>query len=320
MAFTVNLSFFILWTLVLVISGYLLVRTLVVLGKFLKINEFLLGFIIMAIFTSLPELFVGVNAALANNGALSLGNVIGSNIVNLTLVAGLTTVLARRISANNKAMRHNSLLMAAMASLPIILMFTGNSLSRTDGIILLLAFGGYIYYLIKQHRSKKKFDDDHIGHWKGLTSSGIFIISLIALFVSSEFVVEFGSAVATDLSLAPIFFGLFFIAIGTSLPELIFGINAVLSHHSQLAVNDIMGSVVANATLVLGITALIAPISANFLLFLSSGVFMIVVAFLFATFVHSGRKLYLMEGISMVLLYVLFLIVEFNLHQYFVVP
>ena len=111
--------------------------------------------------------------------------------------------------------------------------------------------------------------------------------------------------------LPPILIGLFMIAIGTSLPELVIGISTALKGYKQMAVGNIIGSNIANATLILGVTSFIYPITSNFLLFITSGVYMVLTAFIFATFIRSGSKLDWEEGLSLILLYTFFIILEF---------
>jgi cation:H+ antiporter len=105
--------------------------------------------------------------------------------------------------------------------------------------------------------------------------------------------------------------GLFLISFGTTLPELVFESRAVLMGHSEMALGNLIGTVIVNSTLVLGITSLIQPITADFLLFITAGVFMLIVAFLFATFTESGNRLDIKEGISLILLYAFFVMIEF---------
>jgi cation:H+ antiporter len=146
----------------------------------------------------------------------------------------------------------------------------------------------------------------------------IFTISLLLLYASSHFVVKYGTDLALGLMLPPIFVGLFFLALGTSLPELVFTVKAMTQNHAEFAIGDLIGSVVMNSTLVLAVAALIFPITVNIFLFLTSALFMILAAVLFATFVRSGKKFTYLEGISLLILYILFIIVELNVQQYFV--
>lgn len=313
MALAENLIFFIIACLVLVLAGSFLVRSLSKIASFLKLSEFVVGFVVMAVATSLPELFVGIASALAAKPALSLGNVIGSNIADITLVGGVIALLGRRINVRSKLIRKDSLWMIAIAALPMALMFIGKSLSKLDGAILVAVFLLYAGNLIKRRQNIKRMSENKVKKWDVVLSPAIFLVSLVLLFFSAEYVVKYGSALALDMFLPPILIGLFFIAIGTSLPELVFETTAVLKHHPEMALGDLIGSVVANSTLVLGVTALIYPVSADFLLFLTSAVFMIVVAFVFMVFIHSGRKLEWKEGLALLLLYILFIIVELTI-------
>ena len=134
---------------------------------------------------------------------------------------------------------------------------------------------------------------------------------MILLFVSSIFVVKYATLLSFDLKLPAIMIGLFLISIGTTLPELTFGVRAAMTGHAEMALGDQIGTIIANATLILGIIAIICPIQAAFAPFLIAAIFMLLVAFLFATFMESGSKLSITEGISLILLYVFFIIIEF---------
>jgi cation:H+ antiporter len=307
----INLLIFLIAVIILVVSGGYLVRALSKIASFLRISEFVVGFIIMGVATTLPELFVGISSALNANPSLSLGNVIGSNIVNVTIILGITVILARGIEIKSHTMKSDALYAFFISIVPIVLMAIGKELSRVDGVILLAIFFFYTRWLIRARSEFRKEMENGVGKKDIVKDMTIFFVSLILLFVSAGFVTSYGQLLAIDFGVPDIIIGLFLVAIGTSLPELVFGIKAATMEHKSLAVGDITGAIVSNSTMVLGITALIHPITAHFMSFLVSGAFMIVVCFLFATFVESGSKLYWKEGIAMVLLYILFIIVQF---------
>ncbi len=309
-----NLMIFLAACLVLLTSGTLLVKTLAKIASFLRLSEFVVGFVIMAFATSIPELFVGITSAIAKNPALSLGNVIGSNIIDLTLVIGIVILLGKGINIKSKKTKIDALYMVFIAALPMVLMVIGNSLSRIDGIILLAAFVVYARRILKQKKLFKKEVENGIKRKEIILTTMLFILSLALLFLSSKFVVDYATLLSVDLALPSIIVGLFIVAIGTSLPELTFESKAVMKGHSEMALGDLIGSVIANSTLVLGITSIIYPITANILLFSVSAIFMVVIAFLFATFVESGNKLYIKEGISLILLYIFFVMIEFYIN------
>ncbi len=305
-----SIVFLIISLAIVVLSSHWIIKSLSKIAKLLKISDYSAAFIILALSTSLPELFVGINAALENNPALSLGNVIGSNLVNLTLIAGLGVVLVGGFKIKSEKTKKDSLMMFFITLAPLILMFIGRQISRIDGIILIGIFITYNYILLRDQRKFTKVTDGTITKRQAVIYPFIFIFSLIILFFASRYAILYAIETVNFLNLAPMIVGLILIALGTSLPELSFTLSSLAEKKSELSLGNLMGSVVANSTLVLGVTAIIMPITANFLIFLISGSFMIFATFLFATFVESGSKLYIKEGISLILLYVVFMVIQ----------
>jgi len=305
----INLIYFIIAGIVLIISGGFLVSSLSKIARFLRISEFSAAFIIMAIATSLPELFVGISAALSNNSALSLGNVIGANILNLTVVSGIIILLGKEIKTDKKINR-DAYFMLICFFLIIVLYILGNSLSRIDGIILLSFFLINSYRELKKRKQYPKKIKDGQEKQKKFKYLLIFLMALIALFISSNYVVKYASAIAIDLNFPQIIVGLFLLSFATTLPELVFGISAGKLKHQQMGIGNQIGSIIANSTLILGIVAIISPIKVvAFQLFISS-VFMFIGGFIFLTFSITGKKLEKLEGVSLILIYVLFIIIE----------
>jgi len=306
-----NALLLVFFSLLLVLSGVILVRNLTKIAEFLRMTEFVIGFIVMAVATSIPELFVGISGALQKKTGLVLGTIIGSNIVDLTLIAGISIVLVKGFNIESEKTKVDSLYMVVLAALPIVLTLFGGALVWYDGLILIFAFFLYAFRLFRQRKVFRKELKEPLSHNEVIGAVFLFLFALVVLFISSHFLVHYANILAFELNVAPILIGLIVIAIGTSLPELVFQTRAVLSGHTEIALGDIIGAVVVNSTLVLGITALIFPITSDFVLFLTSGVFMIIVAFIFATFVESGNRLYLKEGLALIMLYVFFIIIEF---------
>jgi len=307
----VTILLFLVACVILVASGSLLVKNIAKLGAYLHVSEFIIGFMLMAVATSLPELFVGISAALAQNPGLALGNVIGANIADATLVLGIIILLGRGITIKSDKTKGDALYMFFIVLLPLVLMWIGNELSRIDGVILIIAFFFYAKKLYKERKIFKKSMKNHGKRFEPIFHTASFIFSLVLLFGSSYYVVQYATLLSMELFLPPIFIGLFVVSLGTTLPELVFGSKAVMQGHSEMALGSLIGSIVVNSTLVLGVTAVIMPITADFLIFASAGAFMILVTFLFATFVESGNRLYVKEGIALILLYVFFVFIQF---------
>ncbi|GAG53288.1 unnamed protein product, partial [marine sediment metagenome] len=184
---------------------------------------------------------------------------------------------------------------------------------RIDGIILVAAFVFCSYRALRRGREYKKELKNKVKRLDIVLVTLLFSVSIILLFFSARYVVKYASLLAVDMALPAIMIGLFMISLGTTLPELVFGVRAVLMGHADMALGDQIGTIIANSTLVLGITAIIYPIEAVFSIFLMAAVFMLLVSFLFATFMESGSRYGKREGIALILLYAFFIFLEFYL-------
>ncbi|MBI4151040.1 sodium:calcium antiporter [Candidatus Woesearchaeota archaeon] len=310
-----DLAVFIGASVALVIFGSLLVRTILKLAQFLRLSEFVVAFLILAIATSLPELFVGIQSALAGTPEISLGNVIGSNIIDLSLIGGIIILLARGVTITERLVRRDVWMMVLIATIPIILMTVGKGLSQFDGLILLAAYAGYLSWLYFERRGTAVYQD-HVKRWEAVFNTLLFVACGFVLYFTAKLIVSSGERLALSLGLPDIFVGLIFVALGTAMPELVFGTRAVLSKHPQLAVGDLVGAVIVNSLLVTGVTALITPITTSLMLFFTSAVFLLFLVILFATMASRKSGFTWEEGIVLILFYVLFLIIELNVQEF----
>jgi cation:H+ antiporter len=296
--------------IILVKSSFYLVRSTTKLSAFFGMTEFAIGFILMAFSTSIPELFVSVTSAMRGMPEFVLGNVIGSNIINLTLVIGIIVIVRRGINVESKMVVKDSLIVFIITILPVLLMLDQN-LNRLDALVLIGAFFAYNWFILRQ---EKKFERQlaRVRRRDFLKYFVMFVVSIVLLLFAAQLAVISAERISINLGIPAILIGLIILALGTSLPELFSGTVAAVEQHDYLAVGDILGSVVTNATLVLGIAALISPIYSDFMIFLTSSMFMIISAFIFTTNLESDRALNVKEGVVMLLLYVLFIMVEFT--------
>jgi len=296
---------------ILVLSGSLIIKTLARIAAYLKLSDFVIGFMVMALATSVPELFVGLNSAFARAPTLSLGDIIGSNIIDLTLVIGLVAILARGIQIKGKIAIGDTYLAMVIAILPILLMLD-HHLSRADSVVLLLAFSFYTLRLFRQRKRFKKIFD-HVTKKDLFKNVFLFVIGVVLLLGSAKFIVSFGAALAIGLGVPLIFIGIAFLAVGTSLPELVFEVKAVLAGREGMALGDLLGSVVTNSTLVLGLVGLICPFYiTDFLLFGIGSIFLTVALVLFTFLLRTKDKLSWKEGMILIMIYVIFMMVELS--------
>lgn len=311
------IALFLISVFVLVKSGSAAVKCLVAISRYLRISEYVLAFILMALATSLPEFFVGINSALAKAPVLSLGNIIGSNIVNLSLILGAVVIFAKGIKIESKIAKRDAWIVFFISILPLLLLVDKN-LSQADGGILLIVFIWYLRHILKAKEAFRK-RMDHIVRTierfqQFVRDLLIFVAAIAILLISSWGVVKTATLIAEGLELPLVLIGLVLVAIGTSLPELVFGIKAVITKHEGMNLGNLIGSTVMNSTLILGITALIYPIRIeNFNMILTGGLFMVFIILIVNFFIATKEKISRKEGVMLIGLYVAFLIIEFLL-------
>lgn len=309
-----NALIFIISCFLLTFSSKWLVGALSRIALFLKLKEFVVGFFIMAFAVSLPNFFVGIIAALNKVPELSFGDVVGGNIVDLSLAMGLAALLSKGgLSAQSRTVQGSSIFTIFVGTLPLFLI-SDSFLSRFDGILLILSFLIYFCWLFsKKERFTKIYD--HAPKpisLKNFIKDLIFLAFTVFLLLSGAVgVVSSASAFSAALSLNIGLVGLFIVGLGNSLPEIFFSVQAAKKGQDWMILGDLMGGVVVTATLVLGTVALISPIRiADFSPFAIARIFLVISALFFLICLRSGRKISRKEGILLLLIYISFLITE----------
>lgn len=296
-----------------------LTDSLTELSKITKVGKFAITSFLLAFATSVPELVVGVTAALEGRPNLALGAILGSNIANISLVIGGATVIGGTLSVAGDFLKIDIFSVFLAGVLPMMLLMDGD-LSRVDGVILLFIYGMYNYGLLNKglrHKSKpsrvvKKFLENAVDKRVNRWLAWLFLGAAMLMF-SADMIVKVGSALATVMGIPVFLVGLFLVAIGTSLPELSFEIRAIKKKLAGMALGDLFGSIVANSTLVLGIVSVIAPIKLHNGLneYLLAAASFGVIFLLFWFFVRSKKKLERWEGVILLVSYGLFIMAEF---------
>jgi len=305
---------FVLSCVILVISGKWLIESLTRIAKFLGWKEFVVAFFTVALGTSLPNIVVGVLSALNKIPQLSLGDIVGGNILDLTLVVALAAFISKKgIYAPSRTVQGSSLFTIGSAILPLVLILDG-SLSRIDGIILISAFIIYISWLFrKEDRFKKVYDGvQEIRDFKYfLRDIGILTGSIILLILGATGIVQSSSFFSQALNLPLIFIGIFIVGVGNALPEAFFSFRAAREGQDWMILGNLMGSVMILATLVLGIVSLIYPIEIlDFPTFAIGRFFLIVSALFFLIFLRTGKKITRKEAVFLFLIFLAFVITE----------
>lgn len=250
----------------LVVGGEFLVRSSVALSFKLNLSKMVIGLTVVSFATSAPELLVSLQAALKESSDISLGNVIGSNIANIGLVLGITAIISP-LAIDKGFYKLNWPVMMVLSVALFFILKSGNIISRTEGVALLLMLVVYLWILIRKARKERGTEpvDDSID--EGLSKASNFKIILwlliggAALYGGSELLVSSAVSLAKDFGVTERVIAVTMIAVGTSIPELAASVIAALKKEKAISLGNLIGSNIFNIASVLGVTALIQPIA-----------------------------------------------------------
>lgn len=293
--------------LVLAKSSHLVISNAIRLARTLGIGELAAGFVLVSVSTSLPELSVSVLAASRGEGAISFGNVMGANISDITLVLGVSALIAP-VMVHRRELVEVVRVLFITSFIPLLLMNT-TGIGLFGGALLLLTFFAYVFFLGKK---EVHLQIEHANRAGAARSLALFMLGVAGVLLSSKFVVDSALSIAADFSLAKSFIAATVVSLGTTLPELAVNVAAMRRGNHALALGNAVGSSMTNLTLVLGSAAIISNVS------LVSGMFSTLVTFLLVSnlllwyFVDGKRRIAQFEGVLLLCVYVVFLIASFS--------
>lgn len=316
----IQVSLLIFFSFVLVKATDLTISSLNRVSRTFKIGTFALTAILMALATSFPELFVSLVSAWENKPNLVLGVVMGSNIANLSLVIGGAALIGGTVPVVGDFLKKDLFYTFLAGALPLLLLFD-KYLGFGDGLALLLVYVLYNYALIKDKSKLPQLNEEslskkiltRLNHRKAKKRLIWLLLGVILIIFSADMVVKIATSLAVFLQVPFLLIGLILVSIGTSLPEFFFEMRAIARRKVAMVFGNLLGSVVANSTLILGLTAIIRPIELNGGLssyLLATLSFLIIFSF-FWLFVKTKRKLERWEGAILILAYTIFVIIEF---------
>ena len=236
------------------------------------IPQLVVGLTIVAMGTSAPEAAVSISAALKGNAGITIGNVAGSNILNILVILGLTAFLTKKVvPVASSTIKYEMPFMIVITLILLWMGYAGNEISRLEGAGLWVVFLLYLFYLLKM---AKKGDDKNQKDDKGETLERggdkkeksmamllLFTVAGLALIVTgSSVTVDAATAIARIIGLSERFIGLTIVALGTSLPELFTSVSAARKGSADIAIGNIVGSNIFNILFVVGTSALIIPV------------------------------------------------------------
>lgn len=307
----------VIFTAILAKSSSLVVENASKLARFFGVSQLAIGMLLVAVSTSLPELSVSVVSSAAHEGSIAAGNVFGSNISNILLILGLGAFLYG-FKVEKQILPDLALVLLLTTAISVYILFHsqifGSALGFYEGVILLLMAGWYAFRLLgRKKMEERETREKPVAKHEGFISFLLFFAGVIAVLVSSSFVVSSAVKLADMLGLAKSFIGATIIAIGTSLPELSIDLQAIRKKQYGLALGDAIGSNMANITLVLGAAAIISPVVVQLTVFSAALLFAVVANMAFFYIAVVKKKFEKKDGMLMLGMYALYLAAIFFL-------
>lgn len=285
------------------------------LAKAFNVPSILIGLTIVAFGTSAPEVAVSISASLKGNNSIAIGNVLGSNIFNVSFILGISAIFFPLSVQKNTIKKEIPLMLLASISLLVLgmdTMFDNQKqmlISRSDGFILLLLFLVFFYYIIEIALNSKNEESIE----KNVLNKNIFkilikvAIGLILIILGGNFVVDNSIIIAKNFGLSETLIGLTIVAIGTSLPELVTSIVASLKKQSDIAVGNVVGSNIFNTFFILGASASINPLyvdkNLSFDIF-----FNLIISTVLLIFAFRKKDINRLEGFALLFMYISYML------------
>lgn len=277
-------------------------------AKKMRIPAFVIGLTIVAFGTSAPELAVSITAAMKGSNDIAIGNVVGSNIFNTLVVLGASAAITPIVVEKGMIKKDYPLSIFAAVLLGILSLDTilfkkaEMSLGRMDGIILLIAFAGFMYMTVKAGLENRT-EEEEVEAMPMMKSLIFIVLGLVGIVIGGDVSVEGAKEIARFFGLSEAIIGLTIVALGTSLPELVTSVIAARKGESDIAVGNVIGSNIFNIFLILGTSATILPMTISST-YLYDMIMLMAVMVLTYLPIAKTKKVTRGMGITMVLVYV----------------
>lgn len=295
----------------LIKSSQMVESTFVLIARKSRISEFIIGFVVLGVVTSLPEISIAV-ASSQNVPELSIGNMVGASAVLLTLIIGINAIKFKNIAFKGK-FAEKELLIGIFSVFLMLLSIIDRYISVVEGLFMLLTYVTFVIYLNYKFSRKLDIKQSMVNVMRVYNSVGMAILGIIILVISSIFIVKAASSLAHNLQISPALVGVFLLGLGTNIPELtILLTSKIRKTEQQLTVGNELGSLFLNP----GTVGLLAVLSGGAhihdLASLAPALVVCMIALIFFTiFSYTGRSLSRIEGIILVAIFASLIITEF---------
>lgn len=266
----------------------------------LKVPSLIIGLTVVSIGTSLPEAAVSISASLGGVNGISLGNVIGSNIFNLLMVVGISSIILPILT--DRAILTRDMPFNLGITVVLCFMLLDSHLSRVEAVILLLLLAVYLFILIRSAlKNREEGEETKVLTW--FKSILFIVLGAAAIIGGGQLVVDSAKTIAASLGMSDTLIGLTVVALGTSLPELVTSIVAARKGDSGIAMGNVIGSCIFNILFILGVAGVISPMTADSAFLIDTGI-LIGICLVMLLFAFTKRKTDRLEGAACVLIYV----------------
>lgn len=304
----INIAYILLGFLLLIKGGDYLVEGAVAIAQRAKLSKMVIGMTVVGFGTSMPELLVSAQSALVGNSGIAIGNVVGSNIANIALILGVSSLIVP-IASSRVTLRIDHPFMLLSAILFVVIAMTG-SIERWAGVLFVLMLIGFVWYQVVASRKAMKQQEEEpaeapMALWKAIL---IVAVSFGAMVFGADKLIEGASNIALALGVSDRIIGLTIVAVGTSLPELFASVMASIKGESDMAIGNIIGSVTFNILSVIGISAIICPIKESDVGFGFDYLAMILVSIILWIFLRTHHKIVRWEGLILTLFYIAYMV------------
>ena len=304
-----SLFLFFLGMIILYYSSEIIINNAIIVSNNYNISKLFVGLVVLALGTSLPELFVSIVSSIKGNNSVAIGNIVGSNIANIGLVFGFSLLLQPIIFKSNRKDSIFNLSILMISSVLIIFFLRDDYLIRLEGLFLLFICLLYFFILTK-YFSKSNLDDDQMSK-SSFKAFSILLINFIMLYFGSESFVTGALGIAEIIGLNDLIVGMTIVSLGTSAPEIFTTISAYKRKESNLIVGNIMGSNIINILLVGGVLGLISRVQVDFNNMFYHNSILLFLTLLFIIVIVSFKKIGRFLGIIFISIYLIFIYLNF---------
>jgi len=299
----------------LVFSSGLFVKSSSKIAKQLGVSDLIIGLTLVAIGTSVPELFSGIFASISKQGSLTIGNVVGANVTNIAMIFGISLLMVIYLKKNEDTLRELKFLF--LVYILFFIFCLDLKITLFEGMALLLMFVYYMFDVLRRKKKPEEYLKKHIkiheikeeSHFNRIKNYFYFILSLLVLIFSAKYLVSSAVDIANFFNISKEGIGVL-IAIGTTFPELSVTIQAARKKFRGILVGDLIGSCIINILLIIGVASVISPIKFSSLILYFNIPVLFLVAFIMYLFFKHHIKNQKVLSYSLIGFYFLFLILE----------